>query len=156
MATTNFSGPITAGQIRNTTGTTLGENIKNIGQVLMSQSVIVDIIGASHLNQVCAVIPANSQIVDVILNVTTVNNDTGAATVSVGTVADADAFIATANVKALATTHGTLDTEATDVGTTDIQVLADFTAANGDGTTGAATVTVMYIQNNSVQDAADL
>ena len=38
----------------------------------------------------------------------------------------------------------------------DIQVLADFTGANGDGTTGAATVTVMYIQNNSVQDAADL
>ena len=156
MATTNFSGPITAGQIRNTTGTTLGENIKNIGQVVMSQSVKVDIIGASHLNQVCAVIPANSQIVDVILNVTTVNNDTGAATVSVGTVADGDAFIATANVKALATTHGTLDTEATNVGTTDIQVLADFTGASGDATTGAATVTVMYIQNNSVQDAADL
>ena len=156
MATTNFSGPITAGQIRNTTGTTLGENIKNIGQVLMSQSVKIDIIGASHLNQVCAVIPANSQIVDVILNVTTVNNDTGAATVSVGTIADADAFIATANVKALATTHGTLDTEATNVGTTDIQVLADFTGASGDATTGAATVTVMYLQNNSVQDAADL
>jgi hypothetical protein len=156
MATTNFSGPITAGQIRNTTGTTLGENIKNIGQVLMSQSVKIDIIGASHLNQVCAVIPANSQIVDVILNVTTVNNDTGAATVSVGTVADADAFIATANVKALATTHGTLDTEATNVGTTDIQVLADFTGASGDATTGAATVTVLYMQNNSIQDAVDL
>ena len=156
MATTNFSGPITAGQIRNTTGTTLGENIKNIGQVLMSQSVKIDIIGASHLNQVCAVIPANSQIVDVILNVTTVNNDTGAATVSVGTVADGDAFIATANVKALATTHGTLDTEATNVGATDIQVLADFTGANGDGTTGAATVTVLYMQNNSIQDAVDL
>ena len=156
MATTNFSGPITAGQIRNTTGTTLGENIKNIGQVLMAQSVKVDIIGASHLNQVCAVIPANSQIVDVILNVTTVNNDSGAATVSVGTIADADAFIATASVKALATTHGTLDTEATNVGATDLRVLADFTGANGDGTTGAATVTVMYIQNNSVQDAIDL
>ena len=156
MATTNFSGPITAGQIRNTTGTTLGENIKNIGQVVMSQSVKVDIIGASHLNQVCAVIPANSQIVDVILNVTTVNNDTGAATVSVGTVADGDAFIATASVKALATTHGTLDTEATNVGATDIQVLADFTGANGDGTTGAATVTVLYMQNNSIQDAVDL
>ena len=156
MATTNFSGPITAGQIRNTTGTILGENIKNIGQVLMSQSVKVDIIGASHLNQVCAVIPANSQIVDVILNVTTVNNDTGTATVSVGTVADADAFLATVNAKALATTHGTLDTEATNVGTTDIQVLADFTGANGDGSTGAATVTVLYMQNNSIQDAVDL
>ena len=156
MATTNFSGPITAGQIRNTTGTTLGENIKNIGQVLMSQSVKVDIIGASHLNQVCAVIPANSQIVDVILNVTTVNNDGGAATISVGTVADADAFLATVNVKALATTHGTLDTEATNVGTTDLQILADFTGASGDATTGACTVTVLYLQNNSVQDATDL
>ena len=156
MGTTTFSGPIKAGTISQTTGTALGDSIKNTGQVLMAQSVIVDIIGASHLNQVCAVVPANSQIVDVIVNVTTVNNDTGAATVSVGTVADADAFIATLNVKALATTHGTLDTEATNVGTTDLQVLADFTGANGDGTTGASTVTVMYIQNNSVQDAADL
>ena len=156
MANTTFSGPIKAGTISNTTGTTVGTNIANVGQVLMAQSVKVDIIGASHLNQVCAVIPANSQIVDVILNVTTVNNDSGAATVSVGTIADADAFIATASVKALATTHGTLDTEATNVGTTDIQVLADFTGASGDATTGAATVTVMYLQNNSVQDAADL
>jgi len=156
MANTTFSGPVKAGTISNTTGTTLGKDIANVGQVVMSQSVKVDIIGASHLNQVCAVIPANSQIVDVILNVTTVNNDSGAATVSVGTVADGDAFINAANVKALATTHGTLDTEATNVGTTDIQVLADFTGASGDATTGAATVTVMYIQNNSVQDAADL
>ena len=156
MGTTTFSGPIKAGVIKETTGTTLGSDVKNTGQVVMAQSVIVDIIGASHLNQVCAVIPANSQIVDVIVNVTTVNNDTGAATVSVGTVADADAFIATLNVKALATTHGTLDTEATNVGTTDIQVLADFTGANGDGTTGAATVTVVYLQNNSIQDAVDL
>ena len=156
MGQTTFSGPIKAGTVSQTTGTKLGESIKNTGFVTMSQSVKVDIIGASHLNQVCAVVPANSQIVDVIVNVTTVNNDTGAATVSVGTVADADAFIATLSVKALATTHGTLDTEATNVGTTDIQVLADFTGANGDGTTGAATVTVMYLQNNSVQDAADL
>jgi hypothetical protein len=156
MANTTFSGPIKAGTISNTTGTTLGTNIANVGQVVMAQSVKVDIIGASHLNQVCAVVPANSQIVDVIVNVTTVSNDGGAATISVGTVTDADAFIATLNVKALATTHGTLDTEATNVGATDLRVLADFTGANGDGTTGAATVTVMYIQNNSVQDAIDL
>ena len=156
MGTTTFSGPIKAGTIRDTSGTTVGTDVTNVGSVVMAQSKVIDIIGASQLNQVCAVIPANSQITDVIVNVTTVNNDGGAATVSVGTVADADAFIATANVKALATTHGTLDTEATDVGTTDIQVLADFTGANGDGTTGAATVTVLYMQNNSVQDAADL
>jgi len=156
MGTTTFSGPIKAGTISQTTGTALGDSIKNTGQVIMAQSVIIDIIGASHLNQVCAVVPANSQIVDVILNVTTVNNDGAAATVSVGTVADADAFINGESVKALATTRGTLDTEATNVGTTDIQVLADFTGTNGDGTTGAATVTVMYLQNNSIAVAADL
>ena len=156
MGQTTFSGPIKAGTVSQTTGTKLGESIKNTGFVTMSQSVKVDITGASHLNQVCAVVPANSQIVDVILNVTTVNNDGGAATVSVGTIADADAFIATESVKALVTKHGTLDTEATNVGTTDLQILADFTGANGDGTTGAATVTVLYLQNNGVQDAADL
>jgi hypothetical protein len=117
MGTTTFSGPIKAGTVSQTTGTKLGESIKNTGFVTMGQSVKVDIIGASHLNQVCAVVPANSQIVDVILNVTTVNNDSGAATVSVGTEADANAFLDGVNVKALATT---------------------------------------YLQNNSVQDAADL
>ena len=156
MGTTTFSGPIKAGTISQTTGTALGDSIKNTGQVLMAQSVIVDITGASHLNQVCAVIPANSQIVDVILNVTTANDDGAASSVSVGTVADADAFINAQSVQALGTTHGVLDTEATNVGTTDIQVLADFTGANGDGTTGAATVTVMYLQNNSIAVAADL
>jgi hypothetical protein len=72
---------------------TLGSDVKNTGFVVMAQSAIVDVIGASHLNQVIATIPANSQITDVILNVTTVNNDGGAATVSVGTVADGNAFI---------------------------------------------------------------
>ena len=156
MANTTFSGPVKAGTISNTTGTTVGTNIANVGFVSMAQSVKVDINGASHLNQVCAVIPANSQITDVILNVTTANDDGAASSVSVGTIADANAFINAESVQALGTTHGTLDTEATNVGTTDLQVLADFTGANGDGTTGAATVTVMYIQNNSVQDAADL
>tara|TARA_B100001093_G_scaffold442636_1_gene444486 strand:+ start:4828 stop:5283 length:456 start_codon:yes stop_codon:yes gene_type:complete len=150
MGTTTFSGPVKAGSIKDTTGTTVGTDIANTGSVVMAQSAVVDIIGASHLNQVMATVPANSQIIDVILNVTTVNNDGGAALVNVGTVADGDAFINDANAKALGTTRGTLDTEATDVGTTDIQVLADFTGANGDATTGAATVTVMYIQNNNL------
>ena len=150
MATTTFSGPIKAGTIRNTTGTTVGTNIVNTGFAVMAQSAVPNLTGASQLNQRMAIVPANSQIVDVILNVTTVGNDGGAATISVGTAADADAFLATVNTKALGTTHGTLDTEATNVGTTDLEVLADFTGANGDGTTGVATVTVMYLQNNNL------
>ena len=156
MGTTTFSGPIKAGTIKETTGTTLGSDVTNTGQVVMGQSAKIDITGASHLNQVIGTIPANSQIIDVVLNVTTVNNDSNAATVSVGTTDDGDAFIATANVKALGTTRGTLDTEATNIGTTDIQVLADFTGTDGDGTTGNATVTVTYLQSNSIADAGDV
>lgn len=150
MATTTFSGPVKAGTIRNTTGTTVGTDVANVGSVVMAQSAVIDIIGADALNQRVAILPANSQVVDVILNVTTVNNDSGTATVAVGTSADADAFIPATNVKALGTTRGTLDTEATDVGTTDLEVMADFVAGTEDGTTGAATVTVLYIQNNNL------
>jgi hypothetical protein len=156
MGTTTFSGPIKAGTIKDTTGTTLGTDVKNTGQVVMAQSAYIDITGASHLNQVIATIPAKSQITDVVLNVTEVNDDTTAATVSVGTIADADAFIATANVQALATTYGTLDAEASNVGSTDIQVVADFTGTDGDGTTGNATVTVKYLQNAQIAIAGDV
>ena len=37
MATTTFSGPIKAGTISNTTGTTLGDDVRNTGQVVMTQ-----------------------------------------------------------------------------------------------------------------------
>ena len=149
MANTTFSGPIRAGNIPNTTGTTVGTNVANIGQVVMAQSAVIDIIGASA-NTTVATIPANSQIVDCILNVTTVNNDSNAAAVVVGVSGDTNAFIPSTSVKSLATTRGTLDTEATDVGSTDVQVIATFTATDGNGTTGAATVTVLYIQNNNL------
>ena len=109
MGTTTFSGPIKAGTIKDTTGTTVGADVTNIGSVVMAQSVVLDIIGADALNQRVAIVPANSQIVDVILNVTTVNNDSGTATVAIGTSGDGDAFIPATNVKALGTTRGTLD-----------------------------------------------
>jgi hypothetical protein len=150
MGTTTFSGPIKAGLIAATTGTDIGVNIANTGSVVMAQSMIPNITGASQLNQRVAVIPAKSQIVDVILNVTTAGDDTGAAVISVGTASDPDAFLNGINTKATGTTRGTLDTEATNVGTTDLEVLADFTGATGDGTSGVATLTVMYIQNNNL------
>ena len=150
MGTTTFSGPVKAGTIKDTTGTTVGTDVTNVGSVVMAQSAVIDIIGADALDQRVAVVPANSQIIDVILNVTTVNNDSGTATVAVGSSDDADAFLPATNVKALGTTRGTLDTEATDVGTTDLEVVADFVAGTEDGSTGAATVTVLYIQNNNL------
>ena len=42
MAKTNFSGPITSGNIRNTTGTTVGTNVRNVGFTEVSQTFPVD------------------------------------------------------------------------------------------------------------------
>ena len=150
MSSTTFSGPVKAGTIKDTTGSTVGTDVANVGFALMAQSAVIGIAGVTWVNQVVATIPANSQIVDAILNVTTANDDGTASTVAVGTSADADAFIPATSVQAVGTTRGTLDTEATDVGTTDLQVLADFTATDGDGTAGVATVTILYIQNNNL------
>ena len=142
MGTTTFSGPVKAGTVREGASA-------NTGSVLMAQSAVIDIIGATVTTAV-GIIPANSQIVDVILNVTTVSNDGGTATVQVGHAGDTDEYLPATNLKALATTRGTIQTDGTDIGTSDQTVNAIYTAANGEGTTGAATVTILYIQNNNL------
>jgi hypothetical protein len=147
MATTTFSGPIKAGTIRNTTGTTVGTDVANSGFVTMAQAAVIDIAGADTTTTV-ATIPANSKIISVVLNVTTANDDSTASTVSVGTFADADAFLSATSVQAAGVTFSDVMTSAsTDVGTTDVQVIATFAATDEDGTAGVADCTVMYIQN---------
>jgi len=151
MGTTTFSGPIKAGTIRETTGTTLGSDVLNTGFVQMVQSKSVALTGATA-NTTVAVIPANSQIVDVKLDVITASDDTNAATVSVGTDANGTAFIASSNAKAVARTTP-IDAaipNLADIGTTDANVVAVFTATDGDGANGEAIVTVQYVQNNNV------
>ncbi len=39
MGTTSFSGPIKAGTIATTTGTTVGTDLKSVGQVGVAQSL---------------------------------------------------------------------------------------------------------------------
>ena len=69
MASTTFSGPIKAGTIKETTGTTLGTNIKNTGQVVMAQTFAVSLAGGAVAAAVQdVVIPANSQIIDCVLD----------------------------------------------------------------------------------------
>jgi len=84
MATTNFSGPITAGNIRNTTGTTVGSDVKNTGQVLMSQSFSFTFATEGTATDTNVVIPANSQIVRIDVNVETAFNDSGSDILEVG------------------------------------------------------------------------
>ena len=143
MGTTTFSGPIKAGTVREGASA-------NAGFTLMAQSAVIDIIGATNTTTI-GIVPANSQIVDAILNVTTVSNDGGTGVVQIGTTADPNAFMSDTNVKALGVTHtGGTTAAANDVGTSDVTLTATYTAGNGNGTTGVATVTILYIQNNNL------
>jgi len=151
MGTTTFSGPVKAGTIRETTGTTVGSDITNVGFVEMSQSKSITLSGASA-NTTVGVIPANSQITDVTMDVIIAGDDTNAATLSVGTSANGTAMIAATTAKTIARTRpiAAAIPALADVGTTDANVIAQFTATDGDGTVGEGVVTVSYIQNNSV------
>jgi hypothetical protein len=151
MGTTTFSGPIKAGTIKDTTGTTLGTDVQNTGFVQMVQSKSVSTIGATA-NTTVATIPGNSQIINVTLDVIIVNNDGTAATVSVGTAANGTAFIAATDAQTIARTQpvSAAIPNLFVIGTSDIDVIAVFAATDGDGTTGEAIVTVQYVQNNNV------
>ena len=80
MATTTFSGPIKAGTIANTTGTTVGTNVTNVGFVKMAQTAIWS--QSTTAADTGIVIPANSQITEIIVNITTACD---AANISMGT-----------------------------------------------------------------------
>ena len=152
MGKTTFSGPVLAGGINETTGTTLGANVKNTGHVTMVQGKDVAVTGATA-NTNIAVIPANSQILFVHVDVTEVSNDTNAATFSVGTTSNATAFTAAANLKALGRTSQSSAALGlmSNVGASDIKVVGVFTGTDGDGNTGAVTTSVTYAQDNSLQ-----
>jgi len=156
MATTTFSGPIKAGTISNTTGTTLGDDIRNTGQVVMSQSILIDaavVVGTTTYN--VGVIPKNSQLLTATIRVAIVSNASGTATVSVGKTGTAQYLIANTNVKALGETTtlatGSLD-EADRFGS-DTQITATLISAGGTATTGQVSVTFTYIQANNLSDA---
>ena len=153
MATTNFSGPITAGNIRNTTGTIVGTDVKNTGQVLMSQSFSFTFATEGTATDTNVVIPANSQIVSVDVNVETAFNDTGADILEVGSSADTDLYVNDTDISAvgsIAMGAAALCANWKDIGTSDVRIGFIYNGANDDASAGAATVTINYLQNNNL------
>ena len=153
MATTTFSGPIKAGTISNTTGTTVGDDVKNTGQVLMSQTFSFDYTVEGAATDTNVVLPANSQIVSVDVNVETAFNDSGADILEVGSSADTDLYVNDTDISAvgsIAMGTAALCANWKDIGTSDIRVGYIYNGANNDASAGAATVTINYLQNNNL------
>ena len=148
MANTTFSGPIRAGNIRNTTGTTVGTNIANVGYVVMCQDTVQTIAGGALTDAVTdIVIPANSKIVNCVIDLVAAANTT--TNISVGevggagnTIINAVASGTTVGIKALgAGGGGTL--EWGNIGTSDKRLTVTTTAATN---AGSVRITVMYAQ----------
>ena len=153
MATTNFSGPITAGNIRNTTGIIVGTDVKNTGQVLMGQSFSFAFGTEGAATDTTVVIPANSQIVAIDVNVETAFNDSGADILEIGSSADTDLYVNDVSIAAagkIALGTAALCANWKDIGTSDIRIGFIYNGANNDASAGAATVTINYLQNNNL------
>ena len=151
MGTSTFSGPIKAGPIKFTTGTTLGQDVANVGNVVLMQSEAVTQAGpgADGAYTTNIVLPAGSTITDIKIYV--VAGWSGAAkTVGVGTSASATALTAAAAVDAtnIGLVSATAGADATrvgtwyNVGTTDIRLKLTSTNTG----TGTGYLVVSYVQ----------
>jgi len=157
MGQTTFSGPILAGTIKDTTGTDVGTNVKNTGQVVMAQTFSTGVVldsGASSANTTTVIIPANSQIIDIVLDVPGVM--VGATCVfSIGDVAGGNATFLNAFSITVASGAGRKypTTEAggaliwADTGTKDLRLTWTSAGATSNGEIRA---TVLYQQNNNL------
>jgi|TARA_R110002049_G_C8854755_1_gene537700 hypothetical protein len=152
MGTTTFSGPIKAGTIKETTGTVLGSDVKNTGQTVMSQTHLIDLSGgALAAVSTNVVIPANSQIIDVVLD--SIVAASGATNLSIGDAVGGAATIlntyplGTAVGRKYPTTQAGGALAWSDTGTADIRLTVTASAATNAGSTR---FTVLYAQNNNL------
>lgn len=145
MGVSTFSGPIRAGNIANTTGTTLGENVRNVGSVVMVQHAAVTQNGSTGTALATPIVlPANSHILAIQLTAPTA----WTANVSLGTTATATELAAATAATTLGINTFTPNGDATrtalwdDTGTVDRRV---FVLSAGSGA-GVGSLTVRYIQ----------
>ena len=149
MGTTTFSGPIKAGPIANTTGTTVGTDMKNTGQVVMAQTTSLDLSGGAFTGTATdMIIPANSQLIDIVFDVITAAS--GTTDISVGQVGgSAVQYVNTYTIGTSAGRHyPTTDAGGAsvweDIGTTDVRMNVSNSAATS---SGEVRLTVLYQQN---------
>lgn len=145
MGTSTFTGPIKAGDVLDTTGTTPG-TVKNVGFVMMAQTTSLTQAGTTSATATAICIPARSHIVQI--QVLASAAWSGAATLSVGTSATANEIAAATAIGSIGITGLVPGTDATrvgvwsNVGSSDV-ILYVLSSATG---TGVGDLVVRYIQ----------
>lgn len=146
MGKTTFTGPIRAGDILNTSGTTLGKDVRNVGSVVMVQTTPITQAGSATALATSIVLPADSHILNIQMVVTAPWTG-GATTFNVGTSATATELVAlgaggTIGVIGLLPGADATRTANWDDSTADKRI---FVLSTNTGT-GVGTLTVRYIQ----------
>jgi hypothetical protein len=146
MGTTTFTGPIKAGNVLNTTGTTPG-TVKNVGFVEMAQTAAITQAGTETAYNTGICIPANSHILNVQFLVETAW-DGAASTISIGTSVTSDELVSAQSLGTVGLASAGPGTSATrvgnwsDVGTSDVIIYA-LSANTG---AGVGDLIVRYLQ----------
>lgn len=153
MGTTTFSGPIKAGSIKNTTGTTVGTNVANVGSATLSQANTVTF-GDDGTETVVAYIPADSQIIEVYVDVLTAFDAGTTNTFDVGDGDTVNQFADALDVSSVGRVLGSSDASQLgnydDIGTSDIPLTITYNQSGSAATAGEALVTVLYVQANNL------
>lgn len=123
----------------------MGNQVTNIGGVL---SAVTSTIAYSDSSAVTiGTIPANAQIVDINIDVTTAFNAATTNTITVGKSGSAAAFVASTSIgsagRASVATTGVYSAWA-DVGSSEVPVTATYSQTGTAATAGAARVTIVY------------
>ena len=123
----------------------MANQVTNIGGVLSAVTTTLAYTDASAVT--IATIPANSQIVDINIDVTTAFNAASTNTVTVGKTGSAAAFVASTSVgsagRASVATTGVYSAWA-DTGASDVSATITYTQTGTAATAGAARVTIVY------------
>jgi hypothetical protein len=146
MGTVTFTGPIKAGNVLNTTGTTAG-TVKNVGWVAMAQTASITQAATATAYATAIVIPAYSHILNIQF-LTTTAWDGAAATISIGTSATSTELVVAQSLGTIGQQSAGPGTSATrtalwsNTGATDIIIYA-LSANTG---AGVGDLVVRYIQ----------
>jgi hypothetical protein len=146
MGTTTFTGPIKAGDVLNTTGTTPG-TLKNVGFVAMVQTAPITQAGTAAAYATPIVIPAYSHILNIQF-LTTAAWDGVAATISIGTTSASNQLVVAQSLGTIGQASAGPGADATrtalwsNVGATDVVIYA-LSANTG---AGVGDLVVRYIQ----------
>lgn len=151
MGQTTFTGPIRAGDVLNTTGTTAG-SVANVGLVEMSQSAPITQAGTTAAAATTICIPANSHIVAIDVLATTAWSGVGQ-TISIGTTSAATQLVVAGDLSAIGLARLAPGADATrtanwiDVGTSDVIIYA--LSANTGAGVGLLNVRYIQAENNT-------